>query len=231
MDRSNTELRYFRAQTIKEIENRLRTTSCFQLLYDGKKVNRRERNAFFLWHNTTLRTKIKGTVTANKGCWIVVRIFNNISFRYEDVFRLRSFEESESVTADVVFSAIINCFDVTHLKKVFSVMSDTTSLNTGKDKGINNRLTAYFKQEVGHGIHILECQFHINELLFNHVVKSVEGKPAAPDRMGQDSVYNMIKLFKPGRLTDVVNCSDLSTTLRAVQCLKSALTWYAEIEG
>ena len=131
----------------------------------------------------------------------------------------------------MVFSAIVSSIGQTQLKKILSVMSDTTSINTGKDKGINTRLAAYFKQEVGHGIHVLECQFHINELLFNHVVKFVEGKPTAPDRMEQDSLYNMIKLFRPGDLTDMVHCGGISTTTRAVQCLKSALAWFSEVEG
>jgi len=130
-----------------------------------------------------------------------------------------------------VFSTVLSNVDEALLKKIYSVMADTTSMNTGKDRGINSRLAVYFDQKIGHGLHILECQFHVNEILLAHVVKYLEGKPTAPDRMEQDSVYNMIKSLKPGQASDLVHCNDLVTTSRAVMILKSALEWFSEVEG
>ena len=56
------------------------------------------------------------------------------------------------------------------LAKVYSVMADTTAINTGKKSGVNKRLQDYIMENVGHDIHTLECLFHVNEIYFTHVV-------------------------------------------------------------
>ena len=131
---------------------------------------------------------------------------------------MHSFEKTDSANADAVYSTIINMLDSNQLEKMLSVMADTTSLNTGKESGINNRLSVYFKQSVGHDIHLLECQFYINEILLNHVINHVDGKPTAPNRMEADSVYNLNKQCRPTKETSHNLSNTLYVTPRAMNC-------------
>ena len=94
---------------------------------------------------------------------------------------------------------------------------------------IKSRLAAHVNEAVGHDIHCSECQFHVNEILLNHVIKYVEGRPTATDRMATDSVYSRIKLIAPGKLVDVSIKHQVLT--RASPFLKSTLNWYSEIKG
>ena len=111
-------------------------------------------------------------------------------------------------------------------------MADTTSLNPGKERGSNTSLSKYFKQEIGHAIHLLECQFHINEILLNHVIRNVHGKPTAPDRMSSDLAYNPIKQLKPSETTTTISFSStVSAASRAANSLKSSLSWILDTDA
>ena len=66
---------------------------------------------------------------------------------------VKNFAKNRSVTAEVVFSAIKENVNETVLNKVFLVMSDTTSLNTGKTSGVNKRLTDFYKKYHGRNMH------------------------------------------------------------------------------
>ena len=57
--------------------------------------------------------------------------------RCEKVLGVKSFYE-KSVTAKVVFKTIVDVACVSYLSKVYSVMADTTSLNSGEKNGVNN---------------------------------------------------------------------------------------------
>ena len=50
------------------------------------------------------------------------------------------------------------------LAEVYSVMADTTAINTGKKSGVNKRLQDYIMENVGHDILTLKCLFHVNEI-------------------------------------------------------------------
>ena len=117
------------------------------------------------------------------------------SFQQEHVINLTSFKESKSVTADEVFSTAVNSINQEPLKKVHSVMADT-SINTGDDKRIHSGLAGHFNQVSGHQIHVPECQFYVNEILLSHAIKYTEVKPTAPDRMSPELVYYFVKVFK-----------------------------------
>jgi len=58
----------------------------------------------------------------------------------------------------------------------------------------NKRLVSYFDDHVEHGIHTLECMFHVNEIYFSHVVTSVDGKTKGPSSMQDGAMLNTIKL-------------------------------------
>ena len=112
-------------------------------------------------------------------------------------------------------------------------MADTTSINTGNKNGISNRLAIHLNEITGADIYILECQFHINEILMKNVVKYVDGKPVAPDRMQQDSVYNRISKIRP-QTVENVPCSQLrgiNVTARTIGFAKSVVEWYSGVGG
>ena len=59
---------------------------------------------------------------------------------------------------------------------VHSIMSDTTTLNTGKMSGVNKRLADFYKLHHDRNIHLLECSFHVNKIYFTHAIAKNEGK-------------------------------------------------------
>ena len=119
------------------------------------------------------------------------------------MIELRTFEKNASVTAETVYSTLIESLGSTQLKKMRSVIVDTSRMNTGKKKSINSRLAKYMDALDSQEIHVLECQLniHVNEILLNHVIKLIDGKSVAPDRMHPDSLYNKIKLLRNRALT------------------------------
>ena len=56
---------------------------------------------------------------------------------------MKTFEKGRSVTAESVFTAIKEHVDQSILDKVYSVMSDTTALSTGKMSGVHKRLADF----------------------------------------------------------------------------------------
>ena len=146
-------------------------------------------------------------------------------YRHEGVVDLRTFEKSASVTAEAVYTTIIDSLGSEQLKSLRSVMADTTSMNTGKKKGINSRLVQHMNKQA---IHILECQFHVNEILLNHVIKHIDGKLVAPDRMHPDSVYNKIKLLpQQASITETDLVRNIDVPMRSLRYLRSILEWFS----
>ena len=88
----------------------------------------------------------------------------------EKVIAVETFEKGRPVTAESVFI----------LDKVYSVMPDTTALNTGKMAGVNKRLADFYKLHHDRNIHSLECLFDVNEIYFTHAIAKVEGKKKGP---------------------------------------------------
>ena len=144
-----------------------------QLMFDGKKINGRER-------------------------MVVVIQYIDENGEKKDIFaRLKSFDEEESITGERLFDAIVaELFDDEMLNKVLCLMSDTTAVNTGCHKGINTRVKIFFNSEKGRDIHVFECLLHVNELFLNHFIKEYEGDTKAPNKMAPGSVYNLIDQIK-----------------------------------
>ena len=80
--------------------------------------------------------------------------------------QVKSFQKEMSVTSAAVFNSIIETIDKLLLSRVYSIMADTTAVNSGKKSGVNKRLEEYFESNIGHQIHSLECLFHTNEIYF-----------------------------------------------------------------
>ena len=78
--------------------------------------------------------------------------------------------------------------DQSILDKIYSVMSDTTALNTGKMSGVNKRLANFYKSHHDRNIHSLECSFRWNEFYFTHAIAKIEGKKKEPGTMEDGSL-------------------------------------------
>ena len=94
----------------------------------------------------------------------------------EKVIAVKMFEQGRSVTAESVFTAIAEHVNQSILDKIYSVMSDTRALNTGKMSGVNKRLVDFYKLHHDRNIHSLECLFHVNEIYFTHAIAKIEAK-------------------------------------------------------
>ena len=90
--------------------------------------------------------------------------------------QVKSFQKQTSVTSAAVFNSIIDIIDKPLLSRVYSIMADTTTVNTGKKYGMNKRLEEYFKSNIGHQIHTLKCLFHTNKIYFTYAKNFLEGK-------------------------------------------------------
>ena len=213
----------------QEVDEKLRNSSFMQLLYDEKKVNRRERFLFVAQY-------YDGDKCSRFDVAKIAMVY------FDSSYTLFTFLDAKMLSIFIPLGKVNLLRQSSFMRWLFLcsllnrcrkyVMADTTSKNTGKAKGISNRLAAFFKENVGHGIHVLECQFHVNELLLGHTVKFIEGKSVAPDRMAEESVYNLIQKVKPTEELQLLNCSiSVFVTARGLNSLRSTLIWVAETEG
>ena len=151
----------------------------FQLMFDGKKIDGKERMV------------------------VVVQYVNEKGEKIQDFFRLKTFKSDESITGECLFDTMVEeLFDNSFLRKVICSMSDTTAVNTGVKKGINTRLRCFFKKHIGRDLHTFECLLHVNELYLTHFIKFYESDTKAPNKMQHDSIYNLIEELEPLDLTE-----------------------------
>ena len=159
------------------------------------------------------------------------QFFNTAGSETEAVIAVKSFPCGTSVTSEVLFKTITTEACEGFLTKIFSLMADTTAVNTGKISRVNKRLRDYFVQEVGHDIHTLECLFHFNEIYFTHVVSLVEGRKKGPGMMQEGALYNKIKTIqKPDTMANFSceNLPKISVTSIAPLHLKGKIKWFAD---
>jgi len=150
-----------------------------------------------------------------------------INFRREDFIALHSFEKGKCVTAqDVVEAIVADQFNESILRKTWSIIADTTSLNTGRRSGINTQLQSYIQTNFAHEVHVLECLFHITEVLLSRAIKHIEGAFFSPDTMQAGSVYNMIKsIDKPDMNNFAPYRFNIHITRKAKLHLETLILW------
>ena len=144
---------------------------------------------------------------------------------------IKSFPSGTSVTSEVLFNTITTEACEKLQAEVYSVVADTTAINTGKKSGVNKRLQDHIMENLGHDIHTLECLFYVNEIYFTHGVSLVEGRKKGPGMMQEGALFNKIKsITKPEPTTEIVreNLSKVSITGIALLHLKSKVEWFAE---
>ena len=117
--------------------------------------------------------------------------------------QVKSFQKETSVTSAAVFNSIIETIDKPLLSRVYSIMADTTAVNTGKKSGVYERLEEYFKSNIGHQIHSLECLFHTNEIYFTYAKNFLEDKAKGPNADEDGALINKIKKIPQPRLEDM----------------------------
>ena len=117
--------------------------------------------------------------------------------------QVKSFQKETSVTSAAVFNSIIETIDKPLLSRLYSIMADTTAVNTGKKSGVNKRLDDYFKSNIGHQIHSLECLFHTNKIYFTYAKNFLEGKAKGPNAYEDGALINEIKKIPQPRPEDM----------------------------
>ena len=184
----------------------LNVASAVQLCYDGRVVDKIDRYVFL------------GQFVGEK------------LERCESIMFVKSFPNSISVTAKVIFDTITEEISIQCLQNVYSIMADTTAVNTGKKSGVNTRLVQYFKETIGHDVHTLECLFHVNEIYLTHVISMVDGRKKGPGMMEDGSLLNNISAIQKPDIQDLVPRTQLNvqvTNIAAVH-LKAKLEWFSD---
>jgi len=192
-----------RLTALRRCEDELTRAKAIQMCYDGKIITRKDRYAFL------------GQFLEN-------------GEKMEKVIAIKTFEEGASVTSEAIFStATEQCGHV--LGKVYSVMSDTTALNTGKKTGVNKRLVDFCKQTYGHEVHTLECLFHVNEIYLTHVISKVEGKKKGPGAMQEGALMKYFSEIRKPDLARAVARTELNIPVSkmAVLHLQSKMEWFS----
>ena len=110
----------FCLEALKKCEKELGRAAAVQLCYDGKIINKKDR-------------------------YILLGQYVDKEKKCEKVIAVKMFEKGRSVSAKSAFIAITEHVDQSILNKVYSVMSVTTALNTGKMSSVNKRLAEFYK--------------------------------------------------------------------------------------
>ena len=130
----------FRLEALKRCEEELRHTTAIQLCYDGKIVNKMGR-----WGRYVFLVKF---FSEEKDCGKVIAV--------------KIFLKATSVTSESIFTVATEEVCESAVNKVYSIMSDTTALNTGKKSDINKRLVDFYRHHYVREVHSLEYLFLIN---------------------------------------------------------------------
>jgi len=203
--RSREKTRLFSLETC---ESNINDSDYLQLHYDGRIINGMDRYVF------------------------VVQFWSKESEkRAERVIGVKSFSPETSVNSEAVFRAITTDEACGRkMGKIYSVMSDTTSMNTGRKTGVNKRLRDYISVNFKHDAHALECMFHVNEIYLSHVIKEVEGKSKGPQALGDGALLNKIRSIRncsPHNLIDR-QAINVPITPIAQLHLRSKIEWFSE---
>ena len=105
-----------RMPALSDAEAKIKGSDFLQLCYDGRMVNKSDRYVF------------------------LGQFFNTAGSETEAVIAVKSFPCGTSVTSEVLFKIITTEACEGFLTKIFSLMADTTAVNTSKISGVNKRL-------------------------------------------------------------------------------------------
>ena len=169
-----------RQRALRKCEEDLKNAKAFRLCYDSKIINKIDR--YMLLRQCVLEEK-----------------------KYEKVVAVKTFEKGSSVNAEAVFAAIMENTNESILRKVYSVMSNTTALNTRKASGVNKQLTDFYKSRHHRNIHSLECLFHVNEIYLTHIIAKIEGTKKGPGAMREGALMKHFSEIEKPDMSQIVN--------------------------
>ena len=129
-----------------------------------------------------------------------------------------------------MFNSIIETIGKPLLSRVYSIMADTAAVNTGKKSGVNERLEEYFKSNIGHQIHSLECLFHTNKIYFAYAKNFLKGKTKGPNANEDGALINKIKKIPQPRPEDMKTRQEceISVTSIASNHLEAKILWFSD---
>ena len=156
----------FRSEAAKIIDAEIADQKHLQLGFDGKEIHDLERYMFN-----------------------VIFEAEHDENRNDRLHHVKTFPAS--VGAQDIFEEVIT-FEPGFLKKILSIVADTTAVNTGCKNGAFKRIRDYILANYGIEVHALECLMHIIELLFRHFFCFIDGPAKGPDKLADDAVYNLI---------------------------------------
>ena len=194
-----------RMKALQQCESVLSSSNSIQLCYDGKIIDKIDRYVF------------------------VGQFIDSCNTKVDEVMGVKSFCKNASVTGECLFNAISEvCAGCLH--NVYSVMADTTALNTGKTSGVNKRLQDHIRDIAGHGIHELECMFHVNEVYLTHVITAVEGSTKGPGAMQDGAIMNVIKTIDTPVIESLApqHSFQVPVTRMAALHVKAKLEWFSQ---
>ena len=109
-------------------------------------------------------------------------------------------------------------------------MADTTAVNTGKKSGVNKRLEEYFKSNIGHQIHSLECLFHTDEIYFTYAKNFLKGKAKGPNAYEDGALTNKIQKIPQPRPEDMKTRQECEISVISIASnhLKTKILWFSD---
>ena len=193
-----------RLEALERCDKKLNDAKAIQLCYDGKILNRMDR-------------------------YIFLGQFEDETSKLEKVIAVKTFPEGASVNSESIFNSITEEISDNLLKKIYSVMSDTTALNTGKKSGINKRLVDFYKDKFNRGVHALECLFHVNEIYLSHIISKIEGKKKGPNAMEEGSLMKYFNEIRKPELNQIIDRKKLTVpvTSMAALHLRKKIEWFS----
>ena len=194
-------------EALKKCEKELGRAAAIQLCYNGKIINKMDRYKL-----------LEPYVDKEKKC--------------EKVIAVKTFEKRRSVTAKSVFTAITERVDQSILVEVYSVLSDTTALNTGKMSGVNKRVADCYKLHHDRSIHSMECLFHVNEIYCTHAIAKIEGKKKEPGTMEDRSLMKYFVDIRKPEMSKLVDREKLVVPVTKMASLhlrkREKIEWFSD---
>ena len=195
----------FRLEALKKCEKELGRAAAIQLCYDGKIINKMNR-------------------------YILLGQYVDKEKKCDKVIAVKTFEKGRLVTAESIFTAITEHVNQSILDKIYSVMSDTTALNTGKMSGANKWLADFYKLHHDRNIYSRECLFHVNEIYFTHAIAKIEGQKKRPGTMKDGSLMKYFGHIRKPDLSKLVDREKLvvPVTQMASLHLRKKIEWFSD---
>ena len=195
-----------RLKALRRCEADLNKADALQLCYDSKIINKINRYVF------------------------IGQYYDPDQHSLSELWQWNRFLQVYQSLPKQFLNAIVNEVCGPCINNVFSMMADTTSLNSGENSGVNKRLVDLLNENVGHDIHELECMLNVNEIYFSHVISTIEGKTKVQEQCTTVPCLTALKASTNPTLTTffLVKIIPVPITNIASLQLKAKVEWFSE---